>query len=127
MHWIRITHETLWIVLKQLKPSVANGSTPSNLNPMAPWIDTKLDLWHSKIGKNMGLTTRRRLHLWKKWTTVRLLLAIATFKSGPLYQMDVKNAFLHRDLKEEVYMRIHRESPLHLRNLSVAYGSLFMV
>ena len=57
------THGTLWIVLQQLNPSAANGSTPSNLNLMAPWIDTKLDLWHSETGKNMGLTMRRRLHL----------------------------------------------------------------
>ncbi|RWR80118.1 Retrovirus-related Pol polyprotein from transposon TNT 1-94 [Cinnamomum micranthum f. kanehirae] len=39
-------------------------------------------------------------------TTVRLLLAIVASQSWPLYQMDVKNAFLHGDLKEDVYMRI---------------------
>ena len=62
-----------------------------------------------------------------KMAYVRLLLAIAASKSWPLYQMDVKNAFLHEDLKEEVYIRILQASPLHLKDFSVASGNLFMV
>ena len=46
-----------------------------------------------------------------KMTSVRLLLAIVASNSWPLYQMDVKNAFLHRDLHEEVYMRIPQGVP----------------
>ena len=74
---------------------------------MAPWIDTKLDLWHLATDRSMA---------------VRLLLTIAASQSWPLYQMDVKNAFLHGDLKEEVYMRIpqgvtspSKKSVCHLR------------
>jgi len=41
-----------------------------------------------------------------KMTTVRTILAIVASKSWPLHQMDVKNVFLHGDLKEEIYMKL---------------------
>ncbi|RVX02349.1 Retrovirus-related Pol polyprotein from transposon RE1 [Vitis vinifera] len=40
--------------------------------------------------------------------SVRLLLSMIAMRSWPLYQLDIKNAFLHGDLAEEVYM----EQPL---------------
>ncbi|RVW17874.1 Retrovirus-related Pol polyprotein from transposon TNT 1-94 [Vitis vinifera] len=43
-----------------------------------------------------------------KIASVRLLLSMASMCSWPLYQLDIKNAFLHGDLAEEVYM----EQPL---------------
>ena len=39
-----------------------------------------------------------------KMTSVRLLLSMAAMSSWPLYQLDIKNAFLHGYLVEEVYM-----------------------
>ncbi|XP_059301811.1 uncharacterized mitochondrial protein AtMg00810-like [Lycium ferocissimum] len=38
-------------------------------------------------------------------TTVRTIIAIAASQNWPLYQMDVKNAFLHGDLKEDIYIK----------------------
>ena len=37
-------------------------------------------------------------------TTIRTIMVIAASKRWPLCQMDVKNAFLHGDLKENIYM-----------------------
>ena len=39
-----------------------------------------------------------------KIASVRLLLSMAAMCSWPLYQLDIKNAFHHGDLAEEVYM-----------------------
>ena len=39
---------------------------------------------------------------------VCLLLSMAAMRSWPLFQLDIKNVFLHGDLTEEVYM----EQPL---------------
>lgn len=44
--------------------------------------------------------------------TIRILFSIAANKNWPLHQFDVKNAFLHGNMKEEVYM----EDPLGFSN-----------
>jgi hypothetical protein len=41
-----------------------------------------------------------------KMGTVRTLISYAINFGWPLHQLDVKNIFLHRDLEEEVYMKI---------------------
>ena len=39
-----------------------------------------------------------------KMAFVRLFIAMAALQRWPLYQLDVKNAFLNGDLQEEIYM-----------------------
>jgi hypothetical protein len=48
-----------------------------------------------------------------KMTIVRTVMAIALLKGWSLRQMDVKNAFLHGDPKEEIFMSCFQ--PLLLR------------
>ena len=39
-----------------------------------------------------------------KPTTIRLVLALAVSRGWPLRQLDISNAFLHGDVREDVYM-----------------------
>ena len=39
-----------------------------------------------------------------KMTIVRMVISIVASQGWPLHQMDVKNTFLHGDLKEDIYM-----------------------
>jgi Reverse transcriptase (RNA-dependent DNA polymerase) len=41
-----------------------------------------------------------------KMGTVRMLVSCIANFNWPLHQLDVKNAFLHEDLKDEVYMGV---------------------
>jgi hypothetical protein len=41
-----------------------------------------------------------------KMSTVKKLISCATNFGWPLYQLDLKNAFFHGDLCEEVYLEI---------------------
>ena len=59
---------------------------------------------------------------------VRLLLSMVAMRSWPLFQLDFKNAFLHSDLAEEVYMEqipnfvAHGESGLVCKLRCSLYG-----
>jgi hypothetical protein len=59
--------------------------------------------------------------------SIRLVLSLAASHKWEVHHMDVKSAFLHGDLKEEIYMEqplgyVHNDS-----SLFVASRNLFMV
>ena len=39
-----------------------------------------------------------------KVASIRLLLSMVVMRSWPIFQLDIKNAFIHGDLAKEVYM-----------------------
>ena len=63
-----------------------------------------------------------------KIVSIRLLLSMATIQHWPIFQLDIKNIFLHGDLIEEVYMEqppdfvAHGESGLVCKLLRSLYG-----
>lgn len=48
-----------------------------------------------------------------KMQTFRTVLALATTKNWPIYQLDINSAFLYGDLVEEVYMEMPKGHPLY--------------
>ena len=52
-----------------------------------------------------GIDFEETFDLVASLTYVRCIIVVAAIRCWPFYQMDVKNAFLNRDLQEEVYMQ----------------------
>ncbi|KAL5564967.1 hypothetical protein UlMin_028131 [Ulmus minor] len=65
--------------------------------------------------QSYGIDYQETFALVCKLNTVWVLLSLAVNQDWPLNQLDVKNAFLNRDLEEEVYIRV----PPGLENSSI--------
>ena len=94
---------------------------PSNANIVrCRWVfktklrsDGSLDCLQAKLvakgfSQVEGLDFAETFSLVIKPATIRLLLSLALMRGQPIKQIDVKNAFLHGNLREHVYM----EQPL---------------
>ncbi|RVW62014.1 Retrovirus-related Pol polyprotein from transposon TNT 1-94 [Vitis vinifera] len=62
-----------------------------------------------------GVDYEETFALVAKMTMVQTILAIAASQSWQLHQMNVKNAFLHGDLQEEIYMKLPSGLEVHHR------------
>ena len=70
--------------------------------------DIRPGLYPRGTQKPMGIDYSETFSPVAKIDTIRVLFSIAANLGWPLYQFDVKNAFLHGKIEEEIYL----EAPL---------------
>ena len=73
-------------------------------NGSLDWYKTRFVALGNK--QEYGVNYEETFSFSAKITTLRTILAITASQSWQLHQMDVKNAFLHGDLQEEIYMKL---------------------
>lgn len=89
-----------------LNQLVISGYTPSKL-----CSDGSLERYKARLvvlgnRQEYGVDYDETFSTVAKMTTIRILLALAASHSWPLRHMDVKNAFLHSELSEDIYMKL---------------------
>ncbi|CAL8084987.1 unnamed protein product [Prunus armeniaca] len=79
--------------------------------------DGSIDSYKARLvakgySQTYGVDYLETFALVPKLNTVRILLSLAANRGCPLLQFDVRNAFLHGDLKEEIYMDLPSGIPV---------------
>ena len=105
-HLRRTTLGILFLVLLQSNLLGVNGFFSGKLRS-----DGSLDRYKARLvalgnKQEYGVDYEETFAPVAKMITVRTILAIAASQSWRLHQMNVKNAFLHGDLQEEIYMKL---------------------
>src|SRR6185503_4328769 len=98
----------LFLVLAAPMSSAANGSSRTSTMPMVPWSDGSLERRKARwvvrgFSQRPGLDFDQTFSPVVKPATIRMVLHLAAARDWPVHQLDVKDAFLHGDLTEQVY------------------------
>lgn len=71
--------------------------------------DGSIDKPKSRLAQVEGVDFHESFSPVAKWSTIRVLIHLATFQKWELHQVDVSNAFLHGYLPEEIFMKPPKE------------------
>nr|KYP52586.1 Retrovirus-related Pol polyprotein from transposon TNT 1-94 [Cajanus cajan] len=103
-------------LINRMPSSILNNQVPHSLLypliPLTSWVfnvkvghDGQVDRFVAKgYTQVYGLNYSDTFSPIAKMASVCLFLAMAAMRHWPLFQIDIKNAFLHGDLEEEIYM-----------------------
>ncbi|GKV27237.1 hypothetical protein SLEP1_g36430 [Rubroshorea leprosula] len=115
-HWVKAMQEELVALQKNATWTLVPLPSPSINVVGSRWVfktklhsDGSLDRFKARLvakgfSQIPGVDFDETFSPVLKPTTLRLVIALATTLKWPLRQLDVKNAFLHGQLKETVYM-----------------------
>ena len=116
-HWREAMHEEMKALLQNNTWEIVDlpkGKTPVGCR----WVfslkcksDGSLDRHKARLvaqgyTQTYGIDYQETFAPVAKLNTIRILISLAVNFDWPLRQYDIKNAFLHGDLKEEIYMNI---------------------
>jgi len=97
-------HGTSFLSLQASHQLHAGGPIRSNLIQNGSIAQYKACLVARRFSQQYGLYYEKTFAPVAKMTTIRTLILLHLFISGHFFNFDVKNAFLHGHLSEQVYM-----------------------
>ncbi|KAL0337517.1 UNVERIFIED_CONTAM: Retrovirus-related Pol polyprotein from transposon RE1 [Sesamum calycinum] len=96
-------HGSLWGYLLMPILLLVDGSLPSNFVQMGHLNDIKL-IWLQRASLRHMVDYFETFSPVARLNSIRVLFSLAINLNWPMYQMDIKNAFLYGELNETVYM-----------------------
>ena len=94
-----------WICQTDEKLSEASGFSRSKQMPRDLWNVSKHGLWPRVFSQKPGIDYDETFSPVPGFESVRTVIPLAVQNNLKLHQIDVTNAFLNDDLRDEVYMK----------------------